>query len=154
VHVSARKLRSKGEPHIPQRMSFRGRYTPARLHGAPYPLRTAKCPRSLHHSALIAPEVATRRKIPRGVHSIIRYLCRGDHVAHNRRKKKVSSEQETHPCVVLASLKLPHTVPQPRRPPFSSVIAARPRPSRPSQIGDPLRLYRHIGQSLFIRPEL
>lgn len=29
---------------------FRGRYTPARLHGVSYPLRTAKCPRSFYHS--------------------------------------------------------------------------------------------------------
>lgn len=61
-----------------------------------------------HTSKLTPPFL--RRKIPRGVHSIIRYLCRGDHVAHNRRKKKVSIEQENSPCVVSASFKLsgPH----------------------------------------------
>lgn len=81
----------------------------ARLHRVPYPLRTAKCLRSSYHSAprRVARKLTPpflRRKIPRGAHSIIRYSCRDDHATHNRRKKKVSIGQETHPT--LASLRI------------------------------------------------
>lgn len=94
--------RKKGRLYIRQHR-FRGCYAPARLHEAPYPLGTAKCLRSFYQSTprrtlrnLLTPPFL-RRKIPRGVHSIIRYLCRDDDIAHNRRKKKVSIEQENTP---------------------------------------------------------
>lgn len=107
---------------------FRGCYTPARLHRVPYPLRTAKCLRSSYYPVprRVARKLTPpflRRKIPRGAHSIIRYLCRDDHATHNRRKKKVSIGQEIHPAWSWR-----HSRSQPRTP--LSVIAVLLRPSR------------------------
>lgn len=110
--------RGKGRLYIRRRRRFRGCYAPARLHRAPYPLRAAKCLRSFQPYRRSVPRpgrsethsaIPTAGKIPRGAHSIIRYLCRGGHATHNRRKKKMSIGQETHPVPTPASLKISHS---------------------------------------------
>lgn len=61
---------------------------------------------TLRRSVLKLTPPLLRRKIPRGVHSIIRYLCRDEHATHNRRKKKVLHRARNLPCLVLVSLRI------------------------------------------------
>jgi len=105
-----------------------------------YPLRTAKCPRSLQRSALAgtryAPENPSRRSLN---HTL--FVSRRPRGTQSAQEKGVHRARNP-------PLPVPGVTQAPANPVGRPVIAALPRPSRPSQIGG------HIGQSLLIRPEL
>lgn len=98
------------------RLSGRGGYAPARRDRAPFPSQRLNVDVSLRHyffSFLLFsfpppipfPRSPSPVEIPRGAHSIIRYLCRTRHKSNPWQEKRPSTGQETlTPFLFLLSL--------------------------------------------------
>ena len=91
----------------------RGRYAPARRNGVPFPSQRLNVDVSLSAVLFSLPRarysVSTSVEIPRGAHSIIRYLCRGEYSP----QEKPSIEQETLTLPFVLSLCPSSSLPPP-----------------------------------------